>query len=234
MTAPMPPLTRRPLRAVFFDLDGTLVDSAPDITAAVNELMAAYGMEPHSLAAVRAMIGNGMETLVERAFAAHGVALSMRDFRERRETMVDIYARNLTRLTTLRPGAASSIAAARAAGLNTGVVTNKPEGFSRIILSHFDLSRALDLVIGGDSGHGRKPSPDILHAACEALRYSVDEAMLVGDSAADADAARAAGMACVILRGGYTDRPAESLGADRIVERLDDLLPIFAVAGMAV
>ena len=222
-----------PPQAVFFDLDGTLVDSAPDIAAAVNELMAAYGLAPHSLEAVRGMIGNGMEALVERAFGAHGMTLSLRNFRERRERMVDIYANNLTRLTTLRPGAAEVLSAARGAGLRTGVVTNKPEGFSRIVLSHFNLLSDLDLVIGGDSGHGKKPAPDMLLAACEICRCGPGEALMVGDSTADAAAARAAGMKCVIVRGGYTAVPVESLDADQVVDSLLDLRSMFLCAGEA-
>jgi phosphoglycolate phosphatase len=221
------------LRAVFFDLDGTLVDSAPDIAAAVNELMAGHGLAPHSLEAVRGMIGNGIGALVERAFAARGVALSRREFRERYEMMIDIYADNLTRLTTLRPGAARALSAARAAGLRTGVVTNKPEGFSRIVLSRFGLLARLDLVIGGDSGYPKKPSPDMLLAACAACGCGANEAMLVGDSATDVATARAAGVTCIIVRGGYTDIPAEATGADGVIDRLDELEARFRAAGKA-
>lgn len=218
----------RPLRAVFFDLDGTLIDSAPDITAAVNELMTAYGLDPHTLPAVRGMIGGGMGKLVERAFAAHGVVLSIQSFRERRARMVDIYARNLTRLTTVRPGALRAVSAARAAGLKTGVVTNKPEGFSRIILSHFGFLKELDLVVGGDSGYPKKPAPEMLYAACDIGHCNVNEAILVGDSTADVMAAKAAGMPCVLVKGGYSNVPIEELEADQIVDSLECIGTIFA------
>ncbi len=222
---------RAPLRAVLFDLDGTLVDSAPDIAAAINELMATCGLNPHSLATVRGMIGNGIEKLVERAFAAHGMALAPRDFRDRNEQMTDIYSRNLTRLTTLRPGAGRALSAAREAGMRVAVVTNKPEGFSRAILSRFGLLSEIAAVIGGDSGHPKKPAPDMLLAACEGCGCSVDQAVLVGDSATDAAAAKAAGMPCIILRGGYTDVPPERFGADRIIEGFDELGSILVAAG---
>ncbi|AEH89958.1 phosphoglycolate phosphatase [Mesorhizobium opportunistum] len=216
-----------PPRAVFFDLDGTLVDSAPDMAAAVNELMARYGLAPHSLEAVRGMIGHGVEKLIERAFAAHSLALGLEDQSASREQMNEIYGGHLTQLTTLRPGAGSALTAARKAGMRTGVVTNKPEGFSRIVLAHFGLSDELDVVIGGDAGHLKKPAPDMLLAACHACGCSSAQAVMVGDSMADVGAARAAGMRCIIVRGGYTELAAEDLGADRVIDVLDQLESVF-------
>jgi phosphoglycolate phosphatase len=224
---------RGPVRAVLFDLDGTLVDSAPDIAASVNQLMAAYGLASHSPDAVRGMIGNGIERLVERAFAAHGLMLATRELDERRVRMTEIYGRNLIRLTTLRPGARQALAAAREAGAQIGVVTNKPQGFSRTILGHFGLLGQLRIVIGGDSGHAGKPAPDMLLAACEACRCSVGEAVLVGDSPVDAGAARAAGMTCIIVRGGYTGVAAERMGVDHVIDSLEDLEPILAAVRRA-
>lgn len=223
----------KPLRAVFFDLDGTLVDSAPDIAAATNRLMFAYGLAPHPLQAIRAMIGNGTAALVERAFAAHGVTLSSPDFHERHERMMDFYAGTLTCLTTLMPGAAEALVSARQAGLRTGVVTNKPEGFSQILLSHFNLLADLDFVIGGDSGYSRKPSPDMLFAACEKSGCKPAEALMVGDGPADAASANAAGMACVIVRGGYCSVDPDTLGADNVLDNLCQLHALLAAGEAA-
>ncbi|AID34955.1 MULTISPECIES: phosphoglycolate phosphatase [Mesorhizobium] len=216
-----------PLRAVFFDLDGTLVDSAPDMAAAVNELMAQYGLEPHSLEAVRGMIGHGVEKLIERAFAAHSVSLGLNDRNASHARMNEVYGRHLTRLTALRPGADRALTAARKAGMRSGVVTNKPEGFSRIVLAHFGLLNELDVVIGGDAGYLKKPAPDMLLAACQACDCSSAHAVMVGDSLADVGAARAAGMRSIIVRGGYAELAAEALGADCVVDSLDQLEPVF-------
>jgi phosphoglycolate phosphatase len=205
---------------VLFDLDGTLVDSAPDIAAAVNELLAAEGLAPHSEPAVRGMIGHGLEKLVERAFAAHGIVLDQQALRSRHAAMADIYARHLTNLTTLRPGAREAVRAARRSGARSGVVTNKPEGFSRTILAHFDLLAAVHAVIGGDSGYPKKPAPDMPLAACERLGATPDATVLVGDSRADLASARAAGMACLLVRGGYSDVPVDELGAELVIDDL--------------
>jgi phosphoglycolate phosphatase len=207
-------------RVVLFDLDGTLVDSAPDIATAVNELLASEGLAPHSLPAVRGMIGHGLEKLVERAFAAHGIALDRETLPGRHAAMAAIYARRLTDLTTLRPGAREAMHATRRSGAPVGVVTNKPEGFSRTILAHFDLLAAASEVIGGDSGYPKKPAPDMLLAACERLGAAPEQAVLVGDSRADLASARAAGIACVLVRGGYCDDPLDELGADLVIDDL--------------
>ena len=207
-------------KVVLFDLDGTLVNSAPDIAAAVNELLAAEGLAPHSLPAVRGMIGHGLEKLVERAFAAHGAGLDEKTMRGRHAAMTDIYARHLTNLTVLRPGAREAVVAANRSGARSGVVTNKPEGFSRTILAHFDLLAAVRDVIGGDSGYPKKPAPDMLLAACERLGATPEGTILVGDSRADLASARAAGMACVLVRGGYSDGAVDALGADLVIDDL--------------
>ncbi|KSV66790.1 hypothetical protein N182_34800 [Sinorhizobium sp. GL2] len=195
-----------------------MVDSAPDIAAAANELLAADNLAPHSLAAVRGMIGHGLERLVERAYRAHGVSLTPDAMADRHATMSGIYARHLTGLTSLRPGAAEAVRAVRAAGLACAVVTNKPEAFSRTILDHFGLLADMGALIGGDSGYGKKPSPDMLLAACERLGVSPDDTILIGDSGADLASARAAGIACLLVRGGYCDRPVDELGADAVIE----------------
>lgn len=209
--------------AVLFDLDGTLVDSAPDIAAAVNELLTQDGIEPHPVSAVRKMIGHGLEKLVERAFEARSVTLSSQALAGRHAAMNKIYARHLTDLTTLRPGSAEAVRAVRADGIGCAVVTNKPEAFSYTILAHFDLLPDIETVVGGDSGYPKKPAPDMLLAACDRLGVLPGETVLVGDSGADLASARAAGIACILVRGGYCDRPVDELGADLVIADLNAL-----------
>ena len=205
---------------VLFDLDGTLVDSAPDIAAAVNELLAAEGLAPHSLPAVRGMIGHGLEKLVERAFAAHGAGLDEETMRGRHAAMADIYARHLTNLTTLRPGARGGGGGRQPLGRPQRRRDQQAGG----VLPHdpgpFRPARRRARVIGGDSGYPKKPAPDMLLAACERLGATPEETILVGDSRADLASARAAGMACVLVRGGYCDGPVDELGADLVIDDL--------------
>ena len=201
-------------KAVLFDLDGTLIDSAPDIAAATNELMAQHDLPAHSLADVRAMIGNGVAKLVERAFAARGRPLEGGALDDAVAEMMPIYGRHLTRLTTVLPGARESLAALSGAGLKLAVVSNKPMPFTRAVVDHYGFSPFLSVVQGAQPGIAEKPAPDMLFAAL---------ARMDGDSAADARSAEAAGMAVVLVRGGHSLAAMDALGADHVLDSLEDL-----------
>lgn len=216
------PLFRLP-KAILFDLDGTLIDSAPDITAAVNELLDGKGLPPLRLPQVKSMIGNGVEKLVERAFAASGRPLSKAELEEANREMAPIYRRHTTRLTRLMPGAAEALARLHVAGVLMGVATNKPQLATREILQHFRLAERLGAIVGGDAVTRKKPAPDALLLALEQLRTEPHEALMVGDSITDVEAARAAGLPVAIIRGGYTQIPADELGADLVCGSLLDL-----------
>lgn len=210
-------------QAVLFDLDGTLIHSAPDLHASVNILLARHGLGPLTLEQVISMIGNGVKKLVERAFAACGRPLGEMDLENEHQAMLGIYGDHLTLLTVLMPGAREAVETLHAAGIRLGVVTNKPQMPTEAILDHFGLSRFLGAVIGGDAGVARKPAPDMILAALDRLGATPEAALMVGDSPADLGAARAAGVVMVAVRGGYTNVPADGLGADRVIETLAEL-----------
>ncbi|QKV17621.1 phosphoglycolate phosphatase [Oricola thermophila] len=207
-------------QAVLFDLDGTLIDSVPDLAAAVNEVLAAEGREPLPREDVRAMVGHGVRKLVERAFAARRMPLDGEALDRMTGRMMTAYGNRLTADTTLLPGAEALLAAYARVGVKIGVVTNKPEAFAREILDHFGLGPSVDVVVGGDSGPARKPAPDMLRHAMEEIGLGADRAVMVGDSAADIDAARAVPMASIAVRGGYTTVPVDELGADIVIDKL--------------
>lgn len=210
-------------QVILFDLDGTLIDSAPDIAAAVNEVLALESLGPLGLAAVRSMIGNGVRKLVERAFAACGLVLDDAGLDVRHRTMMDIYGNHLTNKTVLLPGAVDILSGYQKMGVKIGIVTNKPEAFTRTIVAHFGLSNHVEIIIGGDTCPTRKPDPGMLYHAAELAGFSVRDALMVGDSPADIDAAKAALMRSVAVRGGYTNIPVEELGADLVIDTLNEL-----------
>ena len=220
---------KRP-RAVLFDLDGTLIDSAPDLAASVNIVLGLHGFVPLALPAVIAMIGNGIRKLVERAFAASGVALSLAELDAAYDEMMAVYGGHLTVATTLNDGARDTMVALAGAGIALGVVTNKPQRLTETILDHFHLSDLVGAVVGGDAGFERKPAPDMLEAALARLGVAKGGSIMVGDSRADVESAKAAGIPAVVVRGGYTTVLADDLGADRVIDRLPDLLALLGAA----
>lgn len=192
--------------AVVFDLDGTLIDSAPDIHAVTNRMLAAEGQPPLSLETVRSFIGNGAGVLVARVMAARGLpeaehARLTRAFVAEYEGAVG--------LTRLYPGVAACLAQMQQQGLRLGLCTNKPLAPTRAVLRHFGLDPVFAVVVGGDSLPVRKPDPAPLLHAIGALGGG--PVLYVGDSEVDAECADRAGVPLALYLGGYRTTPPEAL-----------------------
>ncbi|MFD2238485.1 phosphoglycolate phosphatase [Aureimonas populi] len=209
--------------AILFDLDGTLVDSIPDIHAALNQTLESLGEPPFTLDAVARMVGKGLPTTIERAYEALDKPLDPAT----RDRIVDrfrkIYTPRATELTTMNPGASGATRALHEKGFRLGVVTNKPLAETMLILDHFGFTELMEVVVGGDAGPPKKPAPDLLILACQRLGLEPTDVLLVGDSEYDVGAARAAGMPVLVLAGGYSRHSAEELGADVVLARLDEI-----------
>lgn len=212
----------REIRAVVFDLDGTLVDSAPDLRVAVNRMLAEHGRRALDLDEVIGMIGDGATKLVERALAAGGGPAG--DLAAHTRRFLDLYEGNAADATRPYDGVPETLAALRGAGVVLGVCTNKPEKATLEVLRDLDLARWFTAVVGGDSLDGvRKPDPRALLAAVARLGTSPDHAVMVGDNANDVGAARAAGIPVIVRAGGYSRTPAAELGADAVIDAFADL-----------
>jgi phosphoglycolate phosphatase len=220
-------------QAILFDLDGTLVDSVPDIDDALGELMERHGLPRHPRDAVMRMIGHGVPRLVERAFIAHGRPLDGGDLAAAVAAYLALYEPRATRLSQLFPGVAEAVRALGSAGVKLGVCTNKPTGVSREMLAFYGLSDVLPVVVGGDFGPPRKPAPDLLLAALGLLGAEPGSSVMVGDSGADVAAARAAGMAVIVVEYGYTAVPPAELGADVVIRGFEDLADALGRIGEA-
>ncbi|MBI4184044.1 MAG: phosphoglycolate phosphatase [Proteobacteria bacterium] len=221
----MRPTGAHPARPVLlFDLDGTLIDSAPDLAASLNHLLAGLGRGALALPAVTAMVGDGAAKLVERGLAATGgPPAAGPGLAELVARFLAHYERHATVLTRPFPGVAATLAGLAAAGYRAGVCTNKPERATRTILAGLGLARFFAAVGGGDSFPVKKPDPGHVTALLGLLDARPAEAVMVGDSANDVAAARAAGLPVVAVSYGYTPLPAATLGADAVIERFADL-----------
>ncbi len=187
-------------KTLVFDLDGTLVDSAPDIAAAVNALFAELALPEVELALIRRMIGDGAPVLLERALAHVGAVHTAADLMPRFSVH---YGENAVRLTTVYPAVVETLTQLRDLGCRLGVCTNKPIGPTRAVLEALGLDSLIEAVVGGDSLPQRKPAPEPLLAVIDALGGTPDNAVLIGDSAVDLACAAAAGVPAIIIPSGY-------------------------------
>ena len=215
---------RFPYAALVFDFDGTLIDSAPDITRAVNQTLARYGRPPLTEAQVRTMIGDGSTMLLHQAFAATGEALDEETVKPVLATYLDIYQEDASDPSTPYPGVVETLNALAELGVKLGLCTNKPERITRKLLDQLGLAPLFGAVAGGDTLAVRKP--DGRHPAwvLEQLGFGAgDRAAMIGDNANDVKAARAAGIPVIAMSYGYPRMPVSQLGADIILDRFMDL-----------
>ncbi len=216
--------SRTGIAAIVFDLDGTLIDSAPDIGAALNVLMAEHGHAPFAPAEIRAMIGDGSTELVRRAFADKGDPLPAERLAETVERYIDIYAAHPASTDCLYPGVLETLDALAAAGVALGLCTNKPQRVLDGLLPALDLFRRFEAVCGGDTLAVRKPDPAPLLWVLKRMGQPIAGSLMVGDGQNDVLSARAAGMPVVLVTYGYARRPARELGADLVIDHFADLL----------
>jgi phosphoglycolate phosphatase len=210
------------LEAVLFDLDGTLIDTAPDMARTVNLMRKRRGLEPVPAESVRPFVSMGARGMITSAF---GITTDHPDFQAMREEFLALYADNLCVDSRLFDGMETLLAALEARGIAWGVVTNKYERFARPLLQGLNLADRAAIIVGGDTCPRPKPFPDpLLHAAAE-LNANPGESLYVGDDARDVQAARAAGMPVVVAGYGYLgDGPPPAFwGADAIVDSPDAL-----------
>ena len=215
-------------RAVVWDLDGTLIDSAADLAAVLNGLLSDHGLPTHDLDRVRGMIGGGIPRLVERAWAASGEAPPDGGTAALSARFIERYAACATDRTTLYPGVAETLAELWRQGVGQAVCTNKVAAISRSIVRDLGIADYFAAVVGGDSTAEKKPHPLPLQACLEALAVAPKDAVMVGDSAVDLQAGQAAGLPVVLLRQGYSRQPVDGLGAEAVVDGVSDLIDALA------
>jgi len=209
------------IKAVFFDLDGTLADTAPDLGYALNTMRMARGRPPLPASATRPVASAGARGLLRAGF---DIGPGHPDYEAMRKEFLQRYETNICRESRLFPGMPELLDAIEARGLRWGVVTNKAERLARLLLDGLGMTSRASCLVGGDSTPNIKPHPDPLLAACRTIRERAGACVYVGDDLRDIEAAHAAGMKAAVAKWGYLNgQDPEDWNADWLIDRPPDL-----------
>lgn len=214
-------------QTILFDLDGTLVDTAPDLAGAMNHVLASLGRPTVPIDRVRHLVGHGARALITRGLAETG---------EPRPDLVEPamplflahYAAHIADASRPFDGVERALDALAAAGCRLAICTNKPTALATQLVAALGWTRRFAAVIGQDRAPRPKPDAAHVHATLAACGGDAAACVFVGDSATDAGAARNAGLPLVLVSFGYSDVPVATLGADAVIGHYDDLLPALA------
>lgn len=209
--------------AILFDLDGTLVDTAPDLAATMNVLLGRRGRRSLALEDVRHMVGGGAKLLMERGMAATGTPATPAEIDRMYDEFLAYYSAHIADESVVFPGVREALDRLAAAGCALAVCTNKPEWPARRLLEELALDHYFGAVLGGDSLPVRKPHPEHLLECIRRMGSAPARAIMVGDSRTDIDAARAAEVPVVAVTFGYTPEPVATFSPDILIDHFDEL-----------
>ncbi|NQV83522.1 MAG: phosphoglycolate phosphatase [Rhodospirillales bacterium] len=216
-------LRANPFEALIFDLDGTLIDSAPDVCASVNRVLEADGRRALSPEETKEMIGWGGRVLLEKALALTGDAGTPEDIDRALEAFLVTYAEHPADHTTVFPGVIEALQHFKDAGFKMAICTNKPTATTPPVLTAMGLDGFFDVVTCGDAVPFSKPDGRHVLACAEQLGVAPDTVVMVGDSENDIHAAVDAGVRSICVTFGYAHVPLDEIGADALIDHFDDL-----------
>lgn len=208
---------------VAFDLDGTLVDTAPDLIGTLNDLLVAEGVRPFPLDEARPFIGKGARWLIQRGFAEAGAPLDEARVPPLFDRFIARYLERIADESRPYPGCVEALDVLKAAGAKLCVCTNKLTGLSASLLDALGIVDRFEVIVGADAAPAIKPDPRHLAAAVDAVGGDIRRTIMVGDAATDAGAARAAGAGLILVSFGYTEIPAAELDPDILIHHFDEL-----------
>jgi phosphoglycolate phosphatase len=212
-----------PAPTIVFDLDGTLIDTAPDLIDTLNVILTRHEVGPVAFEEARTMIGAGVKPLLQRALASKGMQFPPREIDRLFAEYLEIYAAHIADRSRPFPGLEQALDALAAQGCRLAVCTNKLEGLSAKLLRALKLAPRFAAICGQDTFAMRKPDPDMLRLTIVRAGGDTGHAVMVGDSMTDVATARAAGIPVVAVDFGYTETAPAQLGADRLISHFDDL-----------
>jgi phosphoglycolate phosphatase len=219
-------MTYRP--TIAFDLDGTLVDTAPDLVATLNVVLDEFGLKRVPFNEARNIVGGGARALLERGLALEGIQPAPAEFDRMLARFLSHYETHLADHSLSFPGASETLDTLAASGAILVICTNKLERFSAKLLKALGLADRFAFIAGPDTFSIRKPDPGHLLGAVSRAGGHYSAAIMVGDSITDVATARAAKVPVIAVSFGYSDVPAHRLGADRVVDQLTDIPAVVA------
>jgi len=211
-------------KAVIFDLDGTLIDSLPDVLGALNPVLADVGRRAVTIDEGKLMVGGGAEPLIERAFALTGESLAETEIRIHVDAFAANYQAVPVRHTTIFDGAVHALEELASRGYRLGICTNKPHESALSVLEALDLDKHFASCIGKAARPFHKPDRRHYDAVAGELGVAPENSLYIGDSETDVETARNAGVPIILVPFGYSRKPAAELGGDRLVDHFSELV----------
>ena len=203
---------------ILFDLDGTLIDTAPDLLGSLNAVLTRVGHRPVNPRELRSMVGHGVKALFERAFKETGTPVSPDQMADYAAEFMAHYRANIARESRPFPRVPETLKRLADAGAMLGVCTNKPQELTDLLLAQLDLAHHFGAVYGGGRARHNKPDPHHVLELVDALKGTRGRAVMVGDSTVDVAAARAAQIPVIVMSYGYTPVDPRELGADAVAD----------------
>jgi len=213
---------------IVFDLDGTLIDTAPDLLDSLNHCLEIARMQRVEETQLRRYVGMGGKVMIERAFTAQGKPLAEDRLAELLVVFLEHYTQNIPGRSLMFPGVEQALGRFAAAGYLLAVCTNKYESMSRKLLEALDIANRFAAICGQDTFAFRKPDPRHLTETIRLTGGDPDRAVMVGDSRTDIDTAKAAGIPVVAVDFGYTDRHVREFEPSKVISHFDELTPALA------
>ncbi len=218
-------------KAILFDLDGTLVETAPDLMAAHNHVMEKYGYEKKPLGDIRYLAGRGAAAMLLRSVDSQGRLNKQNKIdepthKEMTKEFIDFYAANISKTSVVNEGVVEFLDWCKSKKIRLAVCTNKMEHLAIKLLKEIKLYDYFDFIAGADTFNYRKPDPQHLTSILEILNIPIKDAIMVGDSETDADAAKAAKIKFILVKGGYTEKNYDQIFKDHLVDTFKEIQPI--------
>jgi phosphoglycolate phosphatase len=208
---------------IVFDLDGTLIDTAPDLIDTLNVIFAREGLPPVPYETARTLIGGGARAMIARGIEAEGRTVAPAELERLFQDFLAHYSEHVADRSRPFPGLTGALDALTANGSRLAVCTNKLEYLSVLLLKQLGLAQRFAVICGQDTFGVQKPDPEVLRRTIAAAGGTLRKAIMIGDSLTDIRTARAAGIPVIAVDFGYTDRPVSEFGPDRIISRFAEL-----------